>query len=130
VRSSASLPGTSGPGVPPLGFDAENPVTVANILDHIRCEIRTAFDRKENRDFHEWTAKGTLFLQVDDGGGVSPALSYIGPVSYVIGATPGISVSRQRLYSQTFSMDVDKLSGAGCPRLTVIATSSAILTIC
>jgi hypothetical protein len=104
-------------------------VTVRQIVDKIDCEISVAKNDNDQlrlklddpRNLNNWIAAVILTLQVDDGTGLQPTLTFIDPLrvagtSFSFMATAQLSGSRQRVYTQTYSIDVSKVTSDSCNR--------------
>jgi len=87
-------------------------VTVADLVGHIQCELYHApgfTDLATNR----YQALVTLTLKVDDNFGVSPTLSFIGPLDPGTSLTTSVggtlSVARQRIFTTAYTIDLNTL---------------------
>jgi hypothetical protein len=105
-------------GVP--AFDLPNGrITVRNIEDRVQCEIFRAAQKHPRLKTEKWVAVAALILQVDDGAGLSPNISYLQPLaaaasSFTFNAGAVLSGTRERIFDETLSIPIVNLSSAIC----------------
>jgi hypothetical protein len=114
--------------------------TVADVVAKIECEVAQARYAPENNsprflsylhntlniaDFSQWAASVTVSLTVSDTAGLTPTggltLAYINPLSvagtsFGFNATPVLYQNRQRIFSQTYTLDMTSLTTKTCER--------------
>jgi len=121
------------PGIPGTVPNFDNPqselpsLTVSKIIDEINCELYNVRDTKAARPrapnvepFSKWVAAVSLTLQVDDSIGLSPTLTYTDPVKFLgfsFGGTATLSGSRQRVYTQDYTVTIANLNVSSCEKL-------------
>lgn len=94
-----------------------SPFTVDDLIGHIQCELRRSLTPEliENG----YVAQVTLTLKVEDTGGLAPSLSFINTLtktsSVTYGAGANISVDRQRTFTTSYSVDLERFNQT--PRL-------------
>jgi hypothetical protein len=137
---ATSLAGCS--SMPP--FDApesrNGPPTVSDVIAKIECEVAQARYAPENNnpeflaylhntlnlaDFSQWAASVTLSLTVNDTEGLTPTggltLTYLDPLSipgttFAFGASPQLYQTRQRIFTQTYTLDMTSLPTNACEK--------------
>lgn len=114
--------------------------TVADVIAKIECEVAQARYAPENNspqfisylhdtlnlaDFSQWVASVTVSLTVNDTAGATPTagttLAYINPLtapntSFVFSASPVLYQNRQRIFTQTYTLDMKSLTLKTCER--------------
>jgi hypothetical protein len=98
VGLAIALQGTAC-SVPPL-WDATNnapfgrEISVDDVVVRVKCELADALsrrmDEKKFKWLESWTAKADLTLQVDEGGGITPSVSFTQPLknAFNLGSGP------------------------------------------
>ncbi len=114
--------------------------TVADVIAKIECEVAQARYAPENNsprfisylhntlnlaDFSQWAASVTVSLTISDTAGLTPTngltLAYINPLtapdtSFMFSASPVLYQSRQRIFTQTYTLDMKSLTLKTCER--------------
>ncbi len=100
----------------PPSFDTPSDITVAQVVDHVVCEVREAWAQAweghapDPNHFKNWVAVANLYLQVDDSGSIAPTLTYINPLammtSFMFGGTASVQSQRQRIYTQNVTIQL------------------------
>lgn len=114
--------------------------TVADVIAKIECEVAQARYAPENNsprfrsylhktlniaDFSQWAASVTVSVTVNDTAGLTPTtgltLAYINPLSvsgtsFAFNATPVLYQNRQRIFTQTYTLDMASLTTKTCER--------------
>jgi hypothetical protein len=105
-------------GIPSL--DTPNSgITVRHIVDHVQCEVFKAAVKYPRLKTQKWVAVASLYLQVDDGAGLSPNVAFIHPLaaaatSFTFNAGGVLSGTRERIYDETLSIPIATLSPEIC----------------
>jgi hypothetical protein len=103
-------------GIPQLAIPG--PIAVSRIVDEVQCEVQAAADKYPRLRTERWAAAVNLTLQVDDGAGLTPTLSFIDPTaSFTFGASAALKGARQRIYTESLDLDVRSLKRRNCVRL-------------
>jgi hypothetical protein len=114
--------------------------TVADVIAKIECEVAQARYARENNspeflaylnntlnlaDFSQWAASVTVSLTVNDTAGLTPTtgltLAYVNPLtapdtSFAFSASPVLYQQRQRIFTQTYTLDLKSLTLNACER--------------
>lgn len=121
--------------VPP---SKEGRPTVADVVQKIECEVAEARDENSSpdfvaylnnklnlADFSKWAASVTVSLTVNDTEGLNPnsglTLTYLEPLSvagtsFAFGGAVQLYQQRQRIFTQTYTLDLAAISPKACKR--------------
>jgi hypothetical protein len=94
----------------PIGRSNVAP-TVADVVNHIQCELGTALDHVPNLKKNRYVVFANLTLEVTDNQGLTPSLNFINPYA-LAGTNVTYSVNGQvtgqqhRLITQAFTLDL------------------------
>jgi len=100
-------------------FEEPQKLRVPALIDHIQCEVRDATSKHGELLEGNWAVSATLFLQIDETGSLSPSVNLIEPLSspatsFIFGGSATVGQAKQRIYNQSFDLDLSKLKGKDC----------------
>jgi hypothetical protein len=105
-------------------FERVSGVTPKTVVDVIQCELATAKASLARRPnpilLQQWTAVAELSLQVDEQATLTPAFTHTGLVGNLLQIDWGLKLDTQasRIYNETVTFAIDKLSAKACEGLS------------
>ena len=115
----------SGCSSPPEFGTASPPLTVAQVINHVVCELAQAKEHIEadrKYDFSKMVANANLYLDADEIASISPTFTYMHPLgavtSFMFSGGIGLKQERDRLYTENFTVVMKNLPSSTAPICT------------